>query len=86
VTTLFLLAVVCFFCHDYLPYRGLCANTHLDARDTFVGMYAVEYLQQKHRGEWDIEKAIKHACKASARTIERLGAQESIPWIDEIDA
>lgn len=61
------------------------ADTPLDARDTFIGMYAVEYLQQKQRGEWDIEKAIEHGCKASARTIERLGAVESIPWIDEID-
>lgn len=86
VITLFLLAVISFFCHDYLPYRPQYANTHLDASDTFVGMYAVEYLQQKRRGEWDIVKAIKYACKASARTIERLGAQESIPWIDEIDA
>ncbi|KAL9042345.1 MAG: hypothetical protein Q9214_003809 [Letrouitia sp. 1 TL-2023] len=55
------------------------------AGDTFVGMYAVEVIQQKKRGQWDIEAAIKRACKASARTIERLGAQESIPWLDEID-
>ena len=53
--------------------------------DTFVGMYAVEFIRQKKCGHWDIEAAIKHACKASARTIERLGAQESIPWLDEID-
>ncbi|KKA22723.1 hypothetical protein T310_3266 [Rasamsonia emersonii CBS 393.64] len=56
------------------------------AGDTFVGTYAVEYIRQKQRGEeWDIRKAIARACKASARTIERLGAQESIPWADEID-
>lgn len=48
-------------------------------------MYAVEFVQQKKRGQWDIEAAVKHACKASARTIERVGAQESIPWFDEID-
>ncbi|KAH7311519.1 Ribokinase-like protein [Stachybotrys elegans] len=55
------------------------------AGDTFVGNYAVEYMRQKQLGEWDIVKAIARACKASARTIERLGAQEAIPWSDEID-
>ena len=63
------------------PYADLYVTT----RDTFVGMYSVEYLQQKRRGYWDIEKAIRHACEASAETIKRLGAQVSIPWIDEID-
>lgn len=62
-----------------------CPDTYLDARDTFVGMYSVQILQQKHRGEWNIEKAIDYACKASARTIGKLGAQESIPWLNEID-
>lgn len=64
----------------------LKANACIHYRDTFVGTYAVEYIRQKQRGEeWDIRKAIARACKASARTIERLGAQESIPWADEID-
>ena len=54
-------------------------------RDTFVGNYAAEYIRQKQLGEWDISKAVARACKASARTIERLGAQESIPWADETD-
>ena len=71
--------VLTIFCTEHRTLK------HLNARDTFVGMYAVEYVQQKNRGEWVTEKAIKHACKASARTIERLGAQDSIPWIDEID-
>ena len=54
-------------------------------RDTFVGTYAVEYIKQKRMGHWDIRKAIRRACSASARTIERLGAQEAIPWADEIE-
>ena len=57
----------------------------LVGRDTFVGMYAVEFIQQKKRDQWDIESAIEHACRAAARTIERLGAQESIPWLEEIE-
>jgi len=52
--------------------------------DTFVGNYAVEFVRQKKVGTWDIEKAVKHACKAAARTIEAFGAQESRPWADEI--
>jgi hypothetical protein len=54
-------------------------------RDTFVGTYAVEYVKQKQHGKWDIRAAVERACKASARTIEQLGAQESIPWADEVD-
>lgn len=54
-------------------------------RDTFTGMYAVEYVLQKQMGEWDIAKAIEHACRSSARTIQALGGQSAIPWIDEID-
>ncbi|GAM42074.1 hypothetical protein TCE0_043f15717 [Talaromyces pinophilus] len=55
------------------------------AGDTFVGNYATEYIKQKQLGTWDISRAVTRACKASARTIQRLGAQESIPWADEID-
>lgn len=50
-----------------------------------MGNYSVEYIRQKQLGKWDIKKAIGIACKASAQTIKRLGAQESIPWADEID-
>jgi len=50
-----------------------------------VGNYAKDYIKQKQLGQWDISKAVARACQASARTIERLGAQESIPWADEID-
>ncbi|KAK9423246.1 putative Ribokinase [Seiridium unicorne] len=56
------------------------------AGDTFVGNYSIEYITQKHEGTWDIVKAIDRACKASAKTIERFGAQEAIPWADETDA
>ncbi|TPX19108.1 uncharacterized protein E0L32_011181 [Thyridium curvatum] len=55
------------------------------AGDTFVGNYAAECTRQRQLGECDISKAIARACKAAARTIGRLGAQEAIPWADEID-
>ncbi|MCJ1381397.1 hypothetical protein MMC17_004507 [Xylographa soralifera] len=55
------------------------------AGDTFVGAYAVEFVKQKQQGIWNIEQAVRFACKASARTIEHLGAQEAIPWADQVD-
>ena len=58
------------------------ANTF---RDTFIGTYAVEYVLQKRLGEWDIKKAIKRACRSSARTIQAVGCQSAIPWADEIE-
>lgn len=64
----------------------MAANTLVRIRDTFVANYTLEYVTQKKAGEWDIVKAIDRACKASAKTIEWFGAQESIPWADEIDA
>lgn len=58
------------------PYRS----------DTFVGTYALEYVRQMHRGEvWDIKKAVELGCKAAAHTIRQLGAQDSIPWADDLD-
>lgn len=55
------------------------------ASDTFTGAYASDYLRQKTAGNWDIKSAIIHANKAAALTIGKLGAQEGIPWADEID-
>ncbi|KAK1047475.1 hypothetical protein LTR33_014966 [Friedmanniomyces endolithicus] len=56
------------------------------AGDSFIGAYAVDYVRQKHRGEkFDIVQAITFASKAAARTIEAIGAQESLPWADEMD-
>lgn len=51
----------------------------------FTGAYASEYLRQKTAGNWDIKSAIIRANKAAALTIGKLGAQEGIPWADEID-
>ncbi|EPS37268.1 hypothetical protein H072_9065 [Dactylellina haptotyla CBS 200.50] len=56
------------------------------ARSTFVGTYVVECLRAKRFGEWDIEKAIRRAYLFSTRAVTELGAQESIPWADEIDS
>lgn len=53
--------------------------------DTFVGNYALECVRQKQRREeWNIQKAVERGCRAATRTIEKLGAQDAIPWADEI--
>lgn len=55
------------------------------AGDTFVGMYALEVVTAAKKGEvFDIEAAVKKANKAAAKTVERAGAQDSIPWRDEL--
>ena len=55
------------------------------SRDTFVGYYTMEYVRQREQGVWDIRKAVELGCKAASKTIEQIGAQDSIPWADEID-
>ena len=51
------------------------------AGDTFVGAYAVAVVRKGGRvGEEDV----RGACRAAGRTVERRGAQEAIPWGDEV--
>ncbi|OIW27701.1 Ribokinase-like protein [Coniochaeta ligniaria NRRL 30616] len=53
--------------------------------DAFTGAYHSDYLRQKAKGTWDIESAVIRANKAAAMTIRSVGAQDGIPWADEID-
>ncbi|KAI0111916.1 Ribokinase-like protein [Daldinia grandis] len=50
------------------------------AGDTFVGQYALEAVS----GSFSIADAVKKSNRAAAKTVERLGAQDSIPWRDEL--
>lgn len=59
---------------------------HTGAGGTFVGTYAVECVRAKRLGEWDVDRAVRRAYKASTRTTNAFGAQASIPWADEIDS
>ncbi|KAJ1324197.1 ribokinase [Microdochium nivale] len=52
------------------------------AGDTFVGAYALAVVG----GDFDIERAVRVANAAAALTVQRKGAQESIPWLDELSA
>lgn len=59
------------------------------AGDTFVGAYAVEFIKADHgrsakEGGWDIESAVGWACRAAGRTVEKAGAQDAIPWMNEV--
>jgi ribokinase len=54
------------------------------AGDTFVGRYALDAVGKKGEA-FDIEAAVKRANKAAAKTVERAGAQDSIPWRDEVE-
>lgn len=67
-------------------FTGVTAanGTRLYYRDTFVGAYAVEIAKQKGSGDFDIQRAVQFACRAAARTIEQIGAQETIPWADDV--
>uniref|UniRef100_L7JLU6 Ribokinase n=1 Tax=Pyricularia oryzae (strain P131) TaxID=1143193 RepID=L7JLU6_PYRO1 len=54
------------------------------AGDTFVGMYALAAVAASKAGvDFDAEAAVRTANKAAAKTVERKGAQDSIPWRDE---
>lgn len=50
------------------------------AGDTFVGAYALAIVQP----DFDIEAAVRHANDVAAMTVGRKGAQQSIPWRDEL--
>ncbi|MDO4670977.1 MAG: ribokinase [Aerococcus sp.] len=52
------------------------------AGDTFIGALASELAADFS----NIEAAIKHANKASSLTVQRFGAQPSIPYLSELEA
>ncbi|KAF6820163.1 ribokinase [Colletotrichum sojae] len=55
------------------------------AGDTFVGSYCVAAVAAQAKGETlGISQAIRNANHAAAKTVERKGAQTSIPWRDEL--
>jgi ribokinase len=53
------------------------------AGDTWVGQYALEVVTGGD--DFDVERAIRRANAAAAKTVQRKGAQDSIPWKDELE-
>jgi ribokinase len=59
------------------------------AGDTFVGAYAVSVARNFSRtgtkdASFDIDAAIEYANRAASQTVQKKGAQSSIPWVDEV--
>lgn len=55
------------------------------AGDTFVGAYAVRVAKHKRDlSTFDLKKAVSWANTVASRAVEKEGAQNSIPWLDEI--
>ncbi|THZ76379.1 Ribokinase-like protein [Aureobasidium pullulans] len=50
------------------------------AGDTFIGAYAMKIV----KGDFKIASAVQKANSAAAVTVQRRGAQQSIPWMDEL--
>ncbi|KAK4166063.1 Ribokinase-like protein [Cladorrhinum sp. PSN259] len=61
--------------------KGIKVVDTTAAGDTFVGRYALDIVGK----DFDIEKAVRKANKTSAITVQRAGAQDSIPWRDEVE-
>jgi len=68
-----------------IPARKVKVVDTTAAGDTFVGAYAVEVVRSKLRAEnFSLEKAVEGANAAAAMTVQKKGAQASIPWADEV--
>ncbi|KAJ9148912.1 Ribokinase [Pleurostoma richardsiae] len=55
------------------------------AGDTFVGMYALDVVAVGEGAKFDVGRAVRRAIRAATKTVERKGAQDSIPWRDELE-
>ncbi|KAK1621488.1 ribokinase [Colletotrichum phormii] len=71
----------------HCPGYVVTVKDTMGAGDVFAGAYASEYLRQDvgPNQDWDIESAVIRGNKAAAIAIQSSGAQEGIPWEDEID-
>ena len=59
------------------------------AGDTFVGAYSVAVARWRANSvhsEFDLDAAISYANQAASLTVQKAGAQSSIPWVDEVPA
>ncbi|KAM0544222.1 hypothetical protein ACHAPJ_011911 [Fusarium lateritium] len=71
--------------NGHCPAYDVKVEDTTGAGDTFTGAYASDYLRQKDKGTWDMRSTVVRANKAAAITIQSVGAQDGIPWSDEID-
>jgi ribokinase len=70
-----------------VPARKVQVVDTTAAGDTFAGAYSVAVARWKSGSgdiEFDLDAAISHANRASSMTVQKKGAQSSIPWVDEV--
>ncbi|KAH7413867.1 Ribokinase-like protein [Phaeosphaeria sp. MPI-PUGE-AT-0046c] len=70
-----------------VPARKVKVVDTTAAGDTFAGAYTVAVARWKamSRGaDFDLDVAITHANRAASMTVQKAGAQSSIPWADEV--
>ncbi|KAL5418770.1 hypothetical protein PMIN03_000914 [Paraphaeosphaeria minitans] len=70
-----------------VPARKVQVIDTTAAGDTFVGAYSVAVARWKsssETAEFDLDSAIKHANLAASLTVQKAGAQSSIPWVDQV--
>ncbi|KAF2279984.1 ribokinase-like protein [Westerdykella ornata] len=70
-----------------VPARKVKVVDTTAAGDTFTGAYSVAVARWKsgpEATEFDLDAAVAYANRASSMTVQKQGAQSSIPWIDEV--
>ncbi|KAF2024206.1 ribokinase [Setomelanomma holmii] len=70
-----------------VPARKVKVVDTTAAGDTFAGAYTVAVARWKamSRGaDFNLDEAISHANRAASMTVQKAGAQSSIPWADEV--
>ncbi|KAF2798840.1 Ribokinase-like protein [Melanomma pulvis-pyrius CBS 109.77] len=70
-----------------VPARKVKVVDTTAAGDTFVGAYSVAVARWKvmsHGADFNLDIAISHANRAASMTVQKKGAQSSIPWVDEV--
>ncbi|KAL8699142.1 MAG: hypothetical protein Q9201_006170 [Fulgogasparrea decipioides] len=75
------------FSADYGDWKGLTPSKEVEkvvdttgAGDTFVGAYAVNIVKGLN-----VRDAVTLANRPASKAVEKEGAQDSIPWQDEVD-
>lgn len=72
-----------------VPARKVKVVDTTAAGDTFAGAYTVAVAHWKaiaQGADFDLDAAISHANRAASMTVQKAGAQSSIPWVDEVPA
>jgi ribokinase len=70
-----------------VPARKVKVVDTTAAGDTFAGAYSVLVARWKtmsHGADFDLDVTIAHANRAASMTVQKAGAQSSIPWSDEV--